>query len=60
LGGALALSRFIKSLLFGVQPLDPYVIALSLLILSATVVVACTFPAIRATRINPVKALNTE
>jgi predicted permease len=55
--GALALARLIQSLLYGVQPADPAVIAGVGLILGLTGLAACILPARRATRIDPVEAL---
>jgi predicted permease len=55
-----ALSRFIASLLFGVQPLDGGVMASVGLLLVLVALAACSFPAVRATRIHPVDALRAE
>ena len=59
IGGAAAyfLTRLIESLLFGVAATDVRVIALVALLLAAVAVAACTIPARRATRVNPVEAL---
>ena len=58
--GALALSRTMSSMLFGVKPTDPvtFLSVLSLLFLAA--VCACLFPAGRAMRIKPMTALRME
>ncbi len=58
--GGLLLARLIRSLLFGVQPTDPLVLTVTVLILAACGAVACLLPARRATRIDPVVALNAE
>ena len=58
--GAFALRRSIEGQLFGVQPADPRVLALVALVLAAVALVACGLPARRATRIDPVLALNRE
>ncbi len=55
-----ALSRFIASLIFGVQPLDGGVMASVGFCLVLVALVACSVPALRATRINPVEALNAD
>jgi predicted permease len=58
--GSLGFSRLIQSLLYGVQPADPRVMASVALLLVATGLVACLLPARRATRIDPAVALTTE
>jgi predicted lysophospholipase L1 biosynthesis ABC-type transport system permease subunit len=58
--GAVVLRRSIERQLFGVQPTDPGVLALVALVLAAVALVACGLPARRATRIDPVLALNRE
>jgi putative ABC transport system permease protein len=58
--GALALSRYVQSLLFGVQPQDwgAYSIAISVFLLVA--LLASAIPARRATRVDPMVALRYE
>ena len=60
IGGALALSRVLKSFLFEITPHDPatHVVAVALLI--AIAVAAAVVPARRAARVNPVEALRAE
>ncbi len=53
------LTRLIDSLLFGVTPTDPGVIAAVALILAAVAGAACAVPARRATHVNPVEALGS-
>jgi len=62
LGGAaaLALGRLLSGLLFEVRPGDPAVLAGSLVFLGAVALVACTFPALRATRVDPLETLGAE
>jgi predicted permease len=58
--GSLGLVQLIQALLFGVSPTDPAVMASVALILAAVGIGACLLPARRATRIDPIEALNTE
>jgi len=60
LAGSLLLVRLIQTLLYGVQPTDPVVLTAVVLTLAACGIGACLLPARRATRIDPVVALNTE
>jgi len=59
-GGALVATRFMRGMLFGVEPNDP----MALLVLSAVVlgvsVVAALVPALRAQSIDPAEALRSE
>ncbi|HWC18432.1 MAG TPA: ABC transporter permease [Terriglobales bacterium] len=59
-GGALWLTHFLKSFLFGVKALDPTAFIATLLVLIAVALAAVWFPARRATRVNPIKALRFE
>jgi putative ABC transport system permease protein len=56
-GAALAVSGFLKSLLFGITPYDPATFASVLALLVVVSVLAVMIPARRATRINPLVAL---
>jgi predicted permease len=58
LGGTLGLGRLIVSQLYGVTPLDPTVIGLVAITLGAVALAASAAPAVRASRIDPVEALN--
>jgi predicted permease len=60
LGGALALSRLISSLLYGVAPYDPLTLGTVTLALLAVSALASWLPAARAARIDPVEALRAE
>ncbi len=60
LGGALALTRFMQSIIFGVGAFDPFTIAGVSILLVAIAVAASYLPARRASRIDPVQALRTE
>jgi putative ABC transport system permease protein len=57
LAGSLALAHLIRSMLYGVEPRDPLVLAAVLVLLAATAFVACVVPARRATRVDPVTAI---
>ena len=57
---ATAASRLIATLLFGIEPGDPSTYAAAATILTAIAVVACTMPAMRATRVDPLVALRDE
>ena len=58
--GALAVTRILSGLLFGVSPLDaPTFIGTSLL-LGLTALVACAVPARRAMGVDPIEAVKYE
>jgi putative ABC transport system permease protein len=58
--GALALSRFLQSMLFGVGPHDPETLVAVVAVLAAVTLVACVVPALRALRVEPTEALRSE
>jgi ABC-type antimicrobial peptide transport system permease subunit len=60
LAGALALSRLITTMLFGVYPNDPVSFAAIAALLAAIAFLATWLPARRATRIDPLAALRHE
>ncbi len=59
-GAALATTRWVESLLFGLKPHDPLTIGLAALVLLVVALVAGYLPARRAARIDPLKALRHE
>jgi predicted permease len=60
MGGALWLTRFLASFLFGVKAWDPTAFLVTPLILSAVALLAVWIPAQRATRVDPMTALRLE
>jgi putative ABC transport system permease protein len=56
----LAASRAMGSMLFNTSAYDPLTLASITLLLGTVALVACFFPANRATKVNPIEALRTE
>jgi len=59
-GGALALTRLVKSMLYGVQPWDPATLVAGGLLLLAVALAASWIPARRAAGVQPMDALRHE
>ena len=60
LGGAWALTRYVRSMLYGVTELDAATFGLAPVLLAAIVLVACCAPARYAARIDPMRTLREE
>jgi ABC-type lipoprotein release transport system permease subunit len=57
---ALALTRWMKTLLFGIEPTDLTTFAGIALLLALVALLACVIPARRAARVDPMTALREE
>jgi putative ABC transport system permease protein len=58
--GAFAVTRYMKALLFGVQPIDAITFVAVALALVLVALIACLVPARRATQVDPLVALRYE
>lgn len=58
--GAYALTRLLQRFLFGVSPTDPIAFAGVAVALCTCALLACAVPALRATRVDPVRVLRSD
>ena len=57
---AYAVGRYLESLLYGLEPMDPTTASLALVALIVIAGIASLLPALRAARVNPLTALREE
>jgi ABC-type antimicrobial peptide transport system permease subunit len=60
IGVALALGRYVESVLYGVESYDPFVFTIAITLMGGVALVATAVPAFRASTTDPVKVLNGE
>jgi len=59
-GSAFALGRLLGTQLYQVSPHNPVLLATTAILLAVVALIACLFPARRATLVNPTQALRAE
>src|SRR5437868_6160281 len=57
---ALALGRLLRTQLYQVSPHNPALLLMTTMVLALVALIACLFPARRATQVDPIHALRTE
>ena len=60
LGGAVALTRSVETMLYGVSPSDATSFVFAIILVGGCASIAALLPALRATRIDPLAALRHE
>jgi predicted permease len=60
LAATVATSRFLSSMLFEVQAIDPITLVLTLILIGAVALIAALIPARRAAAVDPIEALRSE
>ena len=60
LGGRRAVTKYVQTMLFGVQPLDPVTLTVAVTLMLAVAIFAGWLPARRASRLDPMEALRHE
>jgi predicted lysophospholipase L1 biosynthesis ABC-type transport system permease subunit len=60
IGGAFAVARVFRGLLFGVGPFDPASLGVAVVLFGAAAFAACCVPAWRAANVDPITALRAE
>jgi ABC-type antimicrobial peptide transport system permease subunit len=60
IGVAAGLSRYLRSMLFGISPLDPSTYILVAVLMCLVAFAACYLPARRAARVDPIETLRFE
>jgi len=60
LGGAIWAGRFVKTVVFGVVPTDPWTIGLAVALIAVVSAVAGFLPARRASQVDPMVALHQQ
>jgi putative ABC transport system permease protein len=58
--GAVASTRLLRDMLFGIKPVDPLTFVAMTLLLICISLVACFLPARRATKVDPMNVLRSE
>ena len=60
LAGAVALTRFLAGMIYGLTATDPAAYAVVSVVLGAAALIAVSIPARRATRVDPIQVLRSE
>jgi putative ABC transport system permease protein len=60
LGLAVGLTRYVRSLLFQIEPTDPLTYSVAILLLGVVGMIACYLPSRKATAVDPMEALRHE